>query len=80
MPSNSNSKNNASYGTIQSEKNRLQVYTARTSTDSTASTDALLKKEKKTTSADKKELAEKAFLSGECISCLTRNKSLKLRS
>lgn len=63
MPSNSN--NNANYGTVKSEKGKHPVYPARTSTDSTASTDALLRKETRTTSDEKKKLAEKAFLSGE---------------
>ncbi|KAK7190657.1 hypothetical protein DPSP01_007310 [Paraphaeosphaeria sporulosa] len=64
MPSNGNSSNNnANYGTVHSEKAKPSVYSARNSSDSTASTDALLRKEAKTTSEDKKLLAEKAFLS-----------------
>ncbi|KAL5385469.1 hypothetical protein PMIN06_005623 [Paraphaeosphaeria minitans] len=65
MPSNgkSNSNKNANYGTVQSEKAKPPVYSARNSTDSTTSTDALLRKEANTTSDDRKKLAEKAFLS-----------------
>jgi hypothetical protein len=79
MPSNSTNNNNANYGTVQSEKDKLPVYTARTSTDSTASTDALLKKETKTTSEDKKNLAEKAFLSGESMSCIEKEHTTNTR-
>ena len=81
----SNNSNNAGYGTMQSEKDKLPLYntSSRTSTDSTASTDALLQRDSKKGSSDKEKdkVSAKALLNSKpsspspspCVHKLTRD-------
>lgn len=70
----SNNTNNTSYGTMQTEKDKLPLYntSSRTSTDTTASTDALLQKDSKKGSSDKDKgkVSTKAIFNSE-FSCLS---------
>lgn len=65
----SSNSNNASYGTMQTEKDKLPLYntSSRTSTDTTASTDALLQKDSKKGSSDKEKgkVSTKAIINSE---------------